>query len=116
MIYFGVGTVIGLDWLRLLAGRIASAEHWDRLATRRLVDDLFAAQRAISQSLLADLLANGVEPRDVARRRQWRPGPRRMPIPLARTRDFLSQLEVSGDLSIAKLTLANSQIHKLSDI
>jgi NAD-specific glutamate dehydrogenase len=35
---------------------------------------------------------------------------------LARTKSFLAALETSGDLSIAKLTLAVSQIHKLSDI
>ena len=46
---------LGLDRLRLLAARISASEHWDRLAIRRLVDDLFAAQRALSQSLLAKL-------------------------------------------------------------
>jgi len=33
---------------------------------------------------------------------------------LARTKSFLDELERHGDLSIAKLTLANSQIHELS--
>jgi glutamate dehydrogenase len=33
---------------------------------------------------------------------------------LARTRSFLAELERSGELSIAKLTLANSQIHALA--
>ena len=54
-LYFGVGARLGLDRLRLLAARITASEHWDRLAIRRLVDDLFAAQRALSQSLLATL-------------------------------------------------------------
>ena len=33
---------------------------------------------------------------------------------LERTRSFLGELERTGDLSIAKLTLANSQIHELT--
>ena len=33
---------------------------------------------------------------------------------LARTKSFLEELERTGDLSIAKLTLANSQIHELA--
>ena len=33
---------------------------------------------------------------------------------LARTKSFLAELERTGDLSIAKLTLANSQIHELA--
>ena len=112
-LYFGAGTVIGLDRLRLLAARISPSEHWDRLAIRRLVDDLFAAQRAISQSLLADLPDDAS--RDAAAKAVDRWAQDHADA-LARTRDFLGQLEASGDLSIAKLTLANSQIHKLSDI
>jgi glutamate dehydrogenase len=34
--------------------------------------------------------------------------------PLARAKAFLDALERSGDLSIAKLTLANSQIRELA--
>ena len=33
---------------------------------------------------------------------------------LSRTREFLAELERTGDLSIAKLTLANTQIHELA--
>jgi len=33
--------------------------------------------------------------------------------PIARTRDFLAAMEASGDLSVAKLMLASSQIHNL---
>ena len=33
---------------------------------------------------------------------------------LSRTKSFLEELERTGDLSIAKLTLANSQIHELA--
>jgi glutamate dehydrogenase len=112
-LYFGAGTVIGLDRLRLLAGRIAPSEHWDRLAIRRLVDDLFAAQRAISQSLLTHLPPEASCEAAAKAVDAWAQD---HADTLARTRDFLSQLEASGDLSIAKLTLANSQIHKLSDI
>jgi glutamate dehydrogenase len=112
-IYFGVGTLLSLDRLRLLAGRIAPPEHWDRLAIRRLVDDLFAAQRALSQALLKDLAGGATG--EMARQAVgvWAKTHREA---LDRTRDFLAQLEVSGELSIAKLTLANSQIHKLAEV
>jgi glutamate dehydrogenase len=111
-LYFGVGTLLGLDRLRLLAARITSAEHWDRLAIRRLVDDLFAAQRALSQSLLKDLPKDAK--RDAAAKAvaDWAQAHGEI---LDRTREFLAALEVSGELSIAKLTLAGSQIHKLAE-
>ena len=112
-IYFGVGALIGLDRLRLLAGRIASAEHWDRLAIRRLIDDLFAAQRVLSQSLLANLPKEAM--RQDARKAVVAWAEARHDN-LLRTREFLSALEMSGELSIAKLTLAGSQIHKLAEL
>jgi glutamate dehydrogenase len=112
-LYFGVGARLGLDRIRLLAARISASEHWDRLAIRRLVDDLFAAQRALSQSLLAKLPATATA--DHARKAldDWAASQTEA---LERTRSFLGALETTGELSIAKLTLANSQIHKLADI
>ncbi len=46
--YFAMGALIGTDRLRGLAARIGATEHWDRLAIRRIVDDLFAGQRALT--------------------------------------------------------------------
>ena len=112
-LYFGVGDRIGLDRLRLLAGRITPAEHWDRLAIRRLVDDLFAAQRMLAQSLLTDL-GKDAGPGDAQKAlTAWA---EKNQDTLERSKSFLAALESSGELSIAKLTLANSQIHKLADL
>jgi len=112
-LYFGVGDMIGLDRIRLLAGRIAPAEHWDGLAIRRLVDDLFAAQRMLAQSLLAGL-GKDAGPGDAQKAlAAWEDAHKDA---LERSKSFLAALESSGELSIAKLTLANSQIHKLSEI
>jgi glutamate dehydrogenase len=112
-LYFGVGARLGLDRLRLLAARITASEHWDRLAIRRLVDDLFAAQRALSQSLLAKLPATATAADALKALGDWAASQSQA---LERTRAFLGALETSGELSIAKLTLANSQVHKLADL
>ncbi len=112
-LYFGVGARLGLDRIRLLAARISASEHWDRLAIRRLVDDLFAAQRALSQTLLAKLPATATAADARKALEDWTASHAQS---LERTRGFLGALETTGELSIAKLTLANSQIHKLADI
>ncbi len=112
--YFAVGAIVGLDRVRGLAWRISGTEHWDRLAIRRIVDDLFAGQRALTAQVLA-----GFEHEKIDRTRaegskaadEWA---EQHADALARTRAFLDELERSGDLSIAKLTLANSQIHELA--
>ena len=112
-LYFGLGALLGLDRLRLLAGHIAPAEHWDRLAIRRLVDDLFAAQRALAQSLLNGMAGDAGSAEAATALAHWADENKDT---LARTKSFLAALETSGDLSIAKLTLATSQIHKLAEL
>ena len=108
--YFKVGEIVGLDRLRGLALRINASEHWDRLAIRRIVDDLFAGQRSLTAQVLehhsGKSRADGVKVAD-----EWAA---KHADTLARTKSFLDELERTGDLSIAKLTLANSQIHELS--
>jgi glutamate dehydrogenase len=112
--YFAVGTIVGLDRLRGLASRIVASEHWDRLAIRRIVDDLFAGQRALTAQVLAAFSgdktnrsrADGVKAAD-----EWAA---EHADTLERTKNFLNELERTGDLTVAKLTLANSQIHELA--
>ena len=99
-LYFAVGEKLGLDRLRALADNFAPPEHWDRLALRRLLDDLSGAQRAIA----AKLLASGQSAE------QWAQA---QGDALERNRSFLNALEASGELSVAKLMLASSQIQNL---
>ena len=112
--YFAAGEAVGLDRLRGLALRIAASEHWDRLAIRRIVDDLYAGQRALAAQALAGI-ESGKTGRDEGHEavEAWT---QRRTDALARTRSFLGELERTGDLSIAKLTLANSQVHALAGL
>ena len=112
--YFAMGAAIGLDRLRGLANRITGYEHWDRLAIRRIVDDLFSGQRVLTADALTgfDPACGGVtraQGADAVRRWEETHGDA-----LTRTKSFLAELERGGELSIAKLTLANSQIHALA--
>ena len=102
-LYFALGARLGLDRLRMMAAKLKLADHWDRLALRRLMDDLSATQRGIAGALLKD-----GETRDALAR--WATT---QADALTRTRDFLGALEGSGDLSIAKLMLASSQVQNL---
>ncbi|MGD0192739.1 MAG: NAD-glutamate dehydrogenase [Rhizomicrobium sp.] len=109
--YFAVGAEVGVDRLRGLALQIKGTEHWDRLAIRRIVDDLFAGQRALAADALALVKAHGTREDGAAAVKLWA---ETRADALTRTKGFLAELERSGDLSIAKLTLANSQIHELA--
>jgi glutamate dehydrogenase len=109
--YFAMGAMVGIDRLRGLAGRIAATEHWDRLAIRRIADDLFAGQRALTAEALDGAKGANTRADGAAAVAQWA---RARGETLTRAKSFLDALERSGDLSIAKLTLANSQIRELA--
>jgi glutamate dehydrogenase len=104
-LYKLVGARLGLERVRALAARLVLTEHWDRLALRRLLDDLSAAQRGLT----ARLLASG------------RPGEAELDAwaqaqaqALHRTQEFVSAIEASGELSVGKLLLIASQIQALA--
>ncbi len=112
--YFAMGAEVGIDRLRGLARRIAGGEHWDRLAVRRISDDLFAGQRALTAGALALLppeKAKGGRGEGVEAVKLWAASKTEA---LKRAKAFLDALERTGELSVAKLTLANSQIHELA--
>ena len=100
-LYAALGQKLGLDRLRSLAGRYQPPEHWDRLALRRLLDDLSQSQRGIAKKLLVS--GAGVE--------EWAQA---QSDALERTRVFLGTLDASGEISVAKLMLASSQIQNLN--
>jgi glutamate dehydrogenase len=110
--YFAAGAVAGLDRLRALASEIAPSDHWDRLSLRRTVDDLYAAQRLLAGAALkADSGRAATRQQGAAAVQAWA---KAREEELGRTAKFLSELGQAGEPSIAKLSLANSQVQKLA--
>jgi glutamate dehydrogenase len=52
-LYFEVGAMLRLGWLRRQASRMGAASHWDRLATYSLTSSLFDQQRRVTASAIA---------------------------------------------------------------
>jgi glutamate dehydrogenase len=112
--YFRVGATVGFDRVRILSSQTVPADHWDRLALRRVADDLYAAQRLLASDALADVgddVRNGDRTAGAAAVRAWA-ATRRQDI--ERTHAFLEELERAGTPTIAKLALAGSQVQKLA--
>jgi glutamate dehydrogenase len=112
--YFAVGATVGIDRLKGLAQRITATEHWDRLAIRRIVDDFFASQRALTSDALTFLdpaQAKGTRIDGAAAVAAWAEAHKDK---LGRAKSFIAALEQQGEFSVAKLTLADSQIHELA--
>ena len=109
--YFAMGALIGLDRLRALASSIVSTDHWDRLALRRIVDDLYRAQRLLTAEALQTMRPGSGQFDGAAAVRSWA---KLRVSDIEQTANFLEQLERGGEASIAKLSLANSQIQKMA--
>jgi glutamate dehydrogenase len=104
--YFLMGAELRLDRLRSIASQLTASEHYDRLATKRIVKDLAHYQRMVSEHALiwrsektgnervhAWLLENSLQ--------------------VTRFRQLFGELEAAGGLNIAKLSLLGSQMHDL---
>ncbi|MBI1237889.1 MAG: NAD-glutamate dehydrogenase [Alphaproteobacteria bacterium] len=113
--FFKTGEVTGIDRLRAAAGRIGSEGHWDRLALQRNLDDLFAAQRALTLRALAYVSGTSREggDREIGRRAvsAWAED---AAGDLSRASTLIADLERSGPFSIGKLTLATGQLRDLA--
>jgi glutamate dehydrogenase len=104
-LYESVGGVLGLGRLRALVGRLNLPEHWDRLAVRRLLDDLAATQSGLTARLLA------ADKPGEAVLEDWSHSHGEA---LRRTHEFLAAIDASGELSVSKLMLIASQIQALA--
>jgi glutamate dehydrogenase len=112
--YFQVGAIVGFDRIRVLSSQVPAADHWDRLALRRIADDLYAAQRCLAADALlraGDQIKDGDRARGAAAVRSWATSRRQ---DIDRIHAFLEELERGGTPTVAKLALANSQIQKLA--
>jgi len=53
-IYFELGARLRLGWLRICAGRITAASHWERLAVQAMVGDLYDEQRRLTFAVIEE--------------------------------------------------------------
>ncbi|WP_298746976.1 NAD-glutamate dehydrogenase [uncultured Brevundimonas sp.] len=113
-LYHQVGAAFDFDRLRAAAGAVPSADHFDRLAVRRLIEDLMNEQvvltRAVARS--ADASVGAAErPAEQAVDR-WI-GPRLATVEGVRA--SVDEIEASGSgWTFAKLTIANSVIREIA--
>jgi glutamate dehydrogenase len=115
VVFFAVGRSFHIDMARehLTVGPLM--DHFDRLAARRLIEDLAARQRALASSVIAFA---GVEPKTGAETwldalmEQW------FEIgedALAGYERFVSEIELGAGVTVAKLSLLSKKLGDISD-
>jgi len=114
MLYHQVGAAFDFDRLRAGAGNVPSADHFDRLAVRRLIEDLMAEQATLTRAVAkaADVAVGVSEATAEAAVDGWI-GPRQAMVEGVRA--SVDEIEASGSgWTFAKLTIANSVIREIA--
>jgi glutamate dehydrogenase len=105
--YFAAGGRFGLDWLRSVSRQVKPADHWERIALGRLMADLRSQQSAIGAAALG---LKGAKP-GAASIAKWA----EINADAADRADrLIAELRASGNLSVAKLAVASSQLRAVS--
>lgn len=107
--YFCIGGDLRLDRVIAVADELSAAEHWDRLAIKRLTGDFAQYQRILTGlALCGDHVEVGQpsETRLITWEEEFEPQ-------LSNFKHFLGELEAQGGLTISKLTLIGSQLRDL---
>jgi glutamate dehydrogenase len=114
-VYHRVGGHFGFDRLREAAASRAGGDPYERMAIRRLIEDILAEQSALSATVMAfaGAPAEGADPADAVGAVTAWSGARVKPVRSAR--ETLAQIEASqGGWTFAKLTIANAALRELA--
>ncbi|WP_233206768.1 NAD-glutamate dehydrogenase [Caulobacter sp. FWC2] len=114
-LYHQVGAAFGFDRLRGAAGAFVGGDAFERLAVRRLIEDMLVEQTSITQSVLK-FAANAQAGEDEAAAKSaiasWAALRGDRPKAVKRTIEDIEQ--AGGGWTFAKLTIANAALRELS--
>jgi len=113
-LYHQVGLAFGFDRLRQAAGSLVTNDHFERLAVRRLIEDLMAEQSALAGAVArkSEAADGADETRAAAAVREWI-GPRSGVVD--QVRRTIDEIDQGGQgWSFAKLTIANVALRDLA--
>lgn len=114
-LYHQVGAAFGFDRLRSAAGSFVGGDAFERLAVRRLIEDMLAEQTAITQAVLrfaANAQAGDDEASAKAAVASW--GALRAEAVRAARRTVEDIEQAGGGWTFAKLTIANAALRGLA--
>ena len=113
-IYQAVGAAMAFDRLRAAAGVLASGDHFDRMAVRRLIEDLLGEQLALTRAVMgfSGGAEAGVDAASAKGAVQAWAAMRRDQVKAAR--ETIEEIEASaGGWTFAKLTIVNAALGAL---
>ncbi len=114
-VYHKVGGVFGFDRLRAAAGSRAAGDPYERLAVRRLIEDMLAEQAALAGAVMA--FAGPAQAEEAPERAASAVGAwsAAHAEPVRSAKRTVEEIEkAAGGWSFAKLTIANAALRELA--
>jgi glutamate dehydrogenase len=116
MVFRQVGAAFGMDRLRGAAMNFVLEQHWDRLALRRTLEELYEDQRMLAEAVIrhagAAPKADDAEAPSLAVRAWMGANEARVSAVLA----TIAELEATGAWTFAKTILAAAEVRGLSTV
>jgi glutamate dehydrogenase len=107
-VYFGVASSLDLSWLHKQIGSLPADSHWQTLARTALTDDVSSLQKELT-SLVLRLRPQLNAPDALIK--EWEAQNR---IALGRSRQVLADLQSTGNLDLAMLSVALRELRNLA--
>jgi len=104
-LYFLTGAHFGFDGLQAGAGDLASNDPWDRMATRRLIEDVLSEQKTVVKTMMTRM-SPSESPAQIIE--NWESENKTLIEPL---QQMMADMETGG-WSFAKLTIVNALIRE----
>lgn len=104
-LYFLTGERFGFDGLREGAGALSSADPWDRMATRRLIEDVLTEQKSVVRAMMSKMAVTET-PLEIIQ--NWEAENAALIQPL---QQMMTDMETGG-WSFAKLTIVNAVLRE----
>ncbi|MGZ3299162.1 MAG: NAD-glutamate dehydrogenase domain-containing protein, partial [Asticcacaulis sp.] len=108
-LYFLTGERFGFDQLRAAAATLSSPDPWDRMATRRLIEDVLAEQKAVVRAMMSRMALNDT-PEAIAA--SWEADNGALIAPLRKMMADMSAAAGGEGWSFAKLTIVNATLRE----
>ncbi len=122
-LYHRVGARFGFDRLRGAGGQLSSRLHWDRLAMRRLIEDLYASQQTLCEAMMryaalaGGSLQSGVEQPDgdwaEALVESWTSA---NSPEVDRADRALKEITEGGSWTLSKVAISSTQLRELAAV
>ena len=116
-VFFAVGDTLQIDQVRRAVAAAAYGDYYDKLAIRRMSEDLAIRQTALARSFI---LSAGEEPDGALATGEWleplcAAWKKTDEIGFKRYQRFIDELELKRGMSVAKLSLLNRKLFDLQD-